>query len=204
MALSTLVRKLFERRPQYEPYEYWNQRSNPNNDEGLSDEQRNFDIQYIKQAVRGQDRILELGPGTGRTLSAYGSEQIVFTLDISKKYSDTLAAEANKRSIEVRQSHLESTESSFPFEDRYFQCGVASQVLLHIPTNIIQHTLNELQRTCTKLVIVNLNLHSTLQEELAPHVFNHDILAMLSDSGFEANQVKKFRNKIYLTASAVE
>lgn len=188
-------------RGKYDPVEYWSSRTNPNNELGESKDRVNFDVSYIKKFVGNLEEatVLELGPGVGRTFSAYSGGQTITTLDISTKYSEKLALTAEKSQLNLTQQHLKPMDS-FPFEDQSFAVGVASQVLLHIPPENIRHTIKELARVCENVVIITAYVHESSNERASVnHVFNHDYIGICTDLGCAMHNVIMNEGRICFT-----
>ncbi|KAA8976806.1 class I SAM-dependent methyltransferase [Halospina sp. K52047b] len=184
----------------YNPKEYWNQRTDPNNEKGNEQERVAFDRDYIDRQVRGSSSVLELGPGVGRTFDAYNKGVNVSALDISENYKEQLVEEATKRSLGISFCCLDRADSSFPYSDKKFPVGVASQVLLHIPPANIKHTISELVRTCEKVVIITFYEHSPERKnKKAKHVFNHDYIKIISELGCQIDNLVMKDKRIYFT-----
>lgn len=184
------MKSLLERilRKRYNPVAYWNCRSNPNNVMGESPERVKFDAGYIKRNIEGNDPVLELGPGVGRTFSAFMPGSHVTTLDISSKYTKELSSIGQSLGLHLTQRYLNQPLDPFPFDDMTFPVGVASQVLLHIPPNLIKHSLSELLRVCGKVVVITAYTHG-LSTNKAYHVFNHDYFSLCTDLGCAMHEV---------------
>ena len=129
--MKRLFRK--QRTTSYDPFTYWNSRSNPNNTEGTDAARVAFDTGYIASAVSHLDPVLELGPGVGRTLGAYARGRNITALDLSRAYTDKLLLRASELGLTLTPLYLSSPMDPFPLADKRFPVGVASQVLMHIP-----------------------------------------------------------------------
>jgi hypothetical protein len=160
-----------------------------------------FDTQYIHDAVDGLSPVFELGPGVGRTLHAYRRGQEIMTLDLSRTYEDRLARNAGRFGLSVARHYLEDPRASYPFETGFFAIGVASQVLLHVPPSLIEHTLSELMRVSRKLVVISLFCHGQpVSGRWGNHVFNHDYPELFSRFDWELNNVVTNEGRICFTA----
>lgn len=182
------MKDMLARLKRYDPATYWNSRKNPNNMEGTASQRVAFDTHYIAARVRLASCVLELGPGVGRTLAAYKPNTVVTTLDLSRSYATELEEKASALDLTLDQHYLGSPGDAFPFADKSFQVGVASQVLLHVPPEFIEHTISELTRTCNELTIITAYRHGepTVSSRVK-HVFNHDYFNLFSALGCEIN-----------------
>lgn len=184
----------------YDPFTYWSERENPNNSEGERQERVNFDVEYIRGAIGDVNSILELGPGVGRTFAAYTCDSNIATLDISTNYAEKLLSVADALNLHLTQQYLKP-RAPFPFEDQSFNVGVASQVLLHVPPESIEHTLSELVRVCEKIVIITAYKHEPPCIRLnGNHVFNHDYFSICTSLGCVMNNVVMNDGRILFTA----
>jgi hypothetical protein len=185
-------------RGKYDPIAYWNSRPNPNNVQGESPERVNFDAGYIRRAIEDFDPILELGPGVGRTFSAYNKGRHVTTLDISHEYAGKLSSVGQSLGLHLNQCYLTQIYDPFPFGDKEFSVGVASQVLLHIPPEFIRHSMSELVRVCEKVVIITAYTHG-FPTKRGYHVFNHDYFGLCTDLGCAMHDVIMNEGRICFT-----
>lgn len=174
----------------YNPITYWNKRENPNNKEGENPARIKFDVDYISRHTRNENKILELGPGIGRTISAYNESQNITTLDISHKYSTQLTHAIERSGLSVEQKYLTDLDCDFEEADGAYEVGVCCQVLLHIPPQSIAHMLSEMIRVCSKIVIITSYKHGTpVISSRLTHVFNHDYITLCTELGCVMNDV---------------
>ena len=166
----------------YDPLSYWNARKNPNK----SDQAPGWLLRYATAHTAGQPRILELGPGVGRTFDIYSAGQEVTTLDLSRQYAETLAARARERGVTLHQHFLDDPAARFPFEDGAFELGVCLQVLMHVPPQFIEHSMGELARVCRRTVIV-AGVNEAWNAK-AVHCFNHNYLRICGSIGARADR----------------
>lgn len=183
----------------YDPVEYWNHRSDPNNEFGRDPARVEFDTAYIADGIGDSDPVLELGPGVGRTFEAYAAGRRVTAVDLSRRYSEQLKEVAGSLDITLTQVHLARETDAYPFEDGAFPVGVASQVLLHVPPSAIEHTIAELMRVCAKVVVVTMYRHGSTTAGGGSHVFNHDYFRLCTDAGGVMHRVLKRDGRIYFT-----
>jgi SAM-dependent methyltransferase len=163
----------------YDPMRYWNARQNPNADVGEEKTRLEFDTNYIRRNISTGERILELGPGVGRTLRAYVPNTEVTTLDISRIYQEELSAFASSLELRLEQHYVSSMFEPFPFSDQEFDVGVSFQVFIHQPPAIFAHSFSEMLRVCRRLIVsVGLHLNTRGSKKArARHVFNHDYIS---------------------------
>ncbi len=185
----------------YNPITYWNNRQNPNNPFGNKKEKIYFDVNYIKQNLDESKIIFELGPGIGRTFSAYTPGTTIHSLDISTNYQTQLYRNAKKKELFLKQFFLKDMNHQFPFDNNSFNIGVTSQVLLHIPPRFITHFMQELSRICKKIIVItrDSNHHNRQQSLLSKHVFNHNYEQICSTIGCTISNFNKKYGCLYFT-----
>lgn len=202
--IGLVIRQLVQ--TSYDPVAYWNSRRNPNSRKGESSDAVAADVSYIRHALGNGSRILELGPGVGRTFAAYQPGARIVTLDIAQSYQDRLASAALANKLELDSHYLDNPDGAFPFKDEAFDKGVASQVLLHVPPKTIRHTLSELARVCREVIVITRYSHgrATRSRFNAGHVFNHDYFSLLSSLGCSLHDLIKRDNKLYFIFRRVD
>ncbi len=174
----------------FDPVAYWNARPNPNASPVAPDWMKRFVSDHVARVTR----VLELGPGVGRTLDVYRPGQRITTLDLSRLYAGKLAARAEDLGLTLEQHWLDHPDAPFPFEDRAFDCAVCVQVLMHVPPAHIAHSLGELARVATQAVIVTtLNPGWT---DRVRHCFNHDYEALSLSVGCTAEVLLRTGDQI--------
>jgi hypothetical protein len=189
----------------YEPIKYWAERENPNNPAGETAERVAADCAYLRKMVGGEKQIFELGPGIGRTLSAYNSGTSLTSLDISRNYSERLDKVAAQQGILLHQNYIEETHAPFPFKDDEFPIGVCFQVFIHQPPEIFTHSFSEFVRV-SKKVIISVGIHRNLgieEPKRRPHVFAHDYLAAAHANRCEINNLILRDGCMYFTARKI-
>ena len=184
----------------YDPVAYWNTRENPNNEQGLEPARIRFDTGFIRAAVAELDPVLELGPGVGRTFEAYSKEQHITTLDLSRIYSERLILRAKELGLTLSQNFLSNPDQRYPFNDGEFAVGVASQVFLHVPPEIIYHSVSEMMRVCKKVVVISYYEHGVpTSPKSGTSCFNHDYFTIVTEIGCEMNNVIMNERRICFT-----
>lgn len=119
-------------------------------------------VDILNRYIRGKySSVLDVGCGSGRYIRSFPS---FCGVDINR---DRL--EGAKRSMVVRGDLLQ-----LPFQPKMFQAAYTVQVLMHIPENLIRHSLRELVRV-TRERILHIELFQEEQGRLASHCFNHNL-----------------------------
>ena len=198
-----MIKRAFSLFKKYNPDNYWKHRKNPNNSDGESKKRIEFDVKYIKSEIKQEKKILELGPGVGRTIEAYSHDTQLFTLDISEKYHDILKEKCENNEISLKQNYIKSHEN-FPFANNEFNVGVTSQVLLHVPPNLISHTMSELTRVCKKVVIITAYTHGVKKFFGLNHVFNHNYFNISTELGCRMDNLIMNEGRICFVLSKIE
>ncbi|MAJ36537.1 MAG: hypothetical protein CMC19_01160 [Flavobacteriaceae bacterium] len=186
---------------EFNPVEYWNTREHPNTSEdpGIGA----VELETFPDLLKNSTRTLELGPGVGRLFPLYTGKDI-YTLDLSKKYSERLRHQALLNNVKLTEFFANDPAAKFPFEDDYFDLAIAAHVLYHVPFKNIVHTIKELYRVSTRaLAIVSNNPKWPVKSDDYPAhlwVFNHNYQEI-----FEELRVSKVTdlyperfNKVYL------
>jgi ubiquinone/menaquinone biosynthesis C-methylase UbiE len=195
---------MFKKIMSYNPKQYWMTRENPNAREGEAEDRVQTDIAFIRQAAAEANKVLEVGPGVGRTLDAYQSGQRVTTLDLSTNYQGKIAAKAEELDLQISQNFLDSAENAYPFRDNEFDLAVSCQVFMHLPPQVMDQAIREFSRMADKLVII-AGFFSTFPDQAtaafkANHVFSHDYVALLQGVGFDVARIESRYGRIYIMA----
>lgn len=156
--------------PEYDPATYWAARPNPNRSATAP---RSM-LAYVRRHLGNERRVLELGPGVGRTFEVYQAGTEVVTVDITDRYAEALSRQADRVGINLQQHVVARPGAPLPFNDRAFPVGVCAQVLLHIPPAHIAGTIRELARVCERCIVITGA--DTQWAETASHCFAHDYL----------------------------
>jgi hypothetical protein len=186
----------------YNPKSYWGQRKNPNNPAGEIASRVDFDCDYLTKMVGDARTIVELGPGTGRTMAAYAPGTRLTTVDITDRYLPDLTAAADRQSVKLTPHILEEAEHRYPFDNNAFPVGVSFQVFIHQPYELFAHSFGELMRVA-RTVIVCAGIHrnsATSKPPGSPHVFAHDYLAATAAHGRVADGVTLREGRLYFVA----
>jgi len=104
-------------------------------------------VAFDMMNVKPNETILEVGVGTGLSLSLYPKEAHVMGIDISQEMLDK--AENKKRYYGLSNVSLYSMDaSSMTFADNTFDKVIASHVITVVPDPL--RTINEIKRVCKK------------------------------------------------------
>ena len=137
----------------YDPKSYWDTREHPNTAAapGISEHDRSF----LLPRITGVGSLLEIGPGVGRLFPLYKGVSQISTLDLSRNYQERALRVARLNNISINDFYIDDPLAVFPFEDQRFEIGIASHVLMHIPFDIIEHTMREAARVCQSVLVVS-------------------------------------------------
>ncbi|MEK7749986.1 MAG: class I SAM-dependent methyltransferase [Planctomycetota bacterium] len=104
-------------------------------------------VAFNMMKVKPNETILEVGVGTGLSLSLYPKEAHVMGIDISQEMLDK--AENKKRYYGLSNVSLYNMDaSSMTFADNTFDKVIASHVITVVPDPL--RTINEIKRVCKK------------------------------------------------------
>lgn len=171
----------------YDPVEYWNTREQPNTEKnpGVSIAHAG----YFSQHLQPGSKILELGPGIGRLFPMYvGAKNKTFsTLDIATQHRDTVDAAARALDLTVEQSFIGKSDERYPFSDHEFDVGVSSYVFIHVPFDLIRHSMSEMARVARRTIIFASDNPAWAQtpadRKPSTHCFNHDYAQLCKELG---------------------
>jgi len=217
--LSALRNK---RTPQYEappvasPTEYledryWNMRAYPTTPT-MTAEKTQEHIDYIKSHLGSMDnKILDFGPGIGRTFAAYKDVYSVQAVDVSMLYTDRVKAEAAKYDFQFALKYITTAgtqEKGLPFKDNEFDVAVASEVLLHQrPENIVR-IMAELARVAKQVIVISWAPATGMPciDPFAPpmvsgshHCLPYDYKALCERLEYTMEDVQYTEDQIYFT-----
>ena len=165
----------------YEEYEYWNSRPHPN-DTSQPMETMYKHIEYMRDKLSDAEKILDFGPGIGRTFAAYGPGHIIEGCDISTKYRKSVKKKSAALGLDFNFRHLKMNDLiMLPYKERYFDAAVASQVLLHTKPEKIIGIMEELCRVASKVIVVSLmdssaayDVPGSTDYDRNKHIFNYN------------------------------
>lgn len=163
----------------YNTVEYWNKRENPNsnNPDHRKTEEH---IMFVKSNINEDDKILDFGPGVGRTIAAYKKNKNISGYDISSKYKERLLNAAKNNDVSIDLIIDKTTPTKFSFKENEFDVAVSVSVLLHQRPQDIENIMCELARVAKKVVIITWHSLDTPYHAFSPdtdykiYCFNHD------------------------------
>ena len=186
----------------YDEIQYWNKRRYPSN-LNMSADMTLRHIQYIKSHVNGLSKVLDFGPGIGRTFSAYEHVGLVEGYDISELYADQAKEAAKGYGFQYLHRTIPIHLDRLPYEDDEFNVAVASEVLLHqTPMNILK-IMGELVRIAERVVVISWQEDKTFfsqpgnKTEGMNHCFHYDYEGLCRDNGWKVYDVERKDRQIY-------
>lgn len=174
----------------YDEYDYWNTRLHPSSRDV---EYIDANLEYISKCVLGAERLLDFGPGVGRTFSAYQGVSYVEGYDISTVYKERAIERASK--LELTFVHTINTSGDptyIPYDDKWFDVVVASNTLLHQKPENIVSIMKELIRISKKVVVITAAGFSG-----TPHCFYHDYLKICLEQKWIIYDIEYFKKQIF-------
>jgi len=160
----------------YDERLYWRARTEPNDKAVAYREnvlQTTLDVIY--SLARDKKKILEFGPGVGRTLAAYTPAQEIHGYDISDAYVSRVTKEADDLGLDFHLTiHDVPAGWKLPYSDDEFELAVAIYVLQHQRPEKIDAVLKELLRVAPVLLVGSSLRNNTEEGKVAPHCFEHD------------------------------
>jgi len=153
----------------YNKYNYWKNRSDPNNKNGRV--QALHHIDWSKSFINKNDKILEYGPGVGRMVKLYENNKEINFYDITPTYKKKLNNNCKDIGLPISQYIIDNKEGIItPFKNEEFDVVTCFQVLLHSPPQEISELMMELSRISKKVIVIT----STNWKGVNNHVFKHD------------------------------
>ena len=174
----------------FNEYKYWNTRLHPTSQD---DEYTDTHLKYISKHILGAERLLDFGPGIGRTLSAYKGIGYVEGYDVSTRYKKYALKRASELGLPFIYTINTSGDLTYiPYEDKWFDVVVACTVLLHQkPENII-FVMKELIRISKKVIVITWMGVTT-----ASYSFSHDYFEICKEQGWIMSNIKYFKSQIF-------
>ena len=174
----------------YDVLKYWNERENPNSNDPNQRNTKNH-IEFVKANTRKEDKILDFGPGVGRILPAYNTNNEIIGYDISSNYKDRLIKAAKTLNLNFKLIVKEEKVTKFSFSEHYFDSSVSISVLLHQPPKQIENIMRELARVSKKVVIISHYDTSIPYDSIddnydkSKYCFNHDYKKLCKVNDFK-------------------
>jgi ubiquinone/menaquinone biosynthesis C-methylase UbiE len=173
----------------YDEVSYWRRREQPNA-KGIEDSTAGH-VAYIEKQLIGCNKILDCGPGDGRTFEAYKNMKIVNCVDVADHHRETLFKIAQQYDFEF-DFLVKKEVGNWPYKDKEFDAAIACQLLLHQrPKNIVK-MMSELVRVSNKVIVL-----SWMNEELPPlttsgeHCFNYIYPDICNENGWRIYNIEK-------------
>jgi hypothetical protein len=190
----------------YNPVDYWNTRDQPNTEKnpGVSPAHAS----YFNRNVPPGMRILEVGPGIGRLFPLYRDalNGEFSTIDIASQHRAAVEAAADAQGLRVHQTFVTLADASYPFADNAFDIGVSSYVFIHVPFEFIRHSMLELTRVASRVIIYASDNPAWAQSEAdrkpSTHCFNHNYPALCAELGLKVYDRIEFTKNRDLTPTA--
>lgn len=172
----------------YDEFIYWNRREEPSS----APEDYNIEhLSYIKKHLDGMKYILDFGPGTGRTLSAYENVKSVVGCDISTLYSEKVLDESKKYSFEFQLDHTEKPDD-LSYQNKEFDAVVSCTVFLHCRPEKIIGQMKELIRVGKKVITVSkydeemeFDIVDEVCKDKCRYNFNYNYYKICEDNNWE-------------------
>jgi SAM-dependent methyltransferase len=165
---------------QYNKIEYWGNRQNPNNKSGI--QAVGVHTKIVEPFIDDNLNILEYGPGIGRMVDLYRSQDQISFYDISSIYKDRLQEKCKNIGLKIDQCIIDdSGEITTPFNDNEFDVVCVFEVLLHCPETEIAKVINELSRIAKKVLVVTW--YDGGKSKCVGHCWTRDYKAMLIENG---------------------
>lgn len=111
------------------------------NDFALNFPRQNMLIEKIKKIIPRKSKILELGFGNGYLLKKISKEYDCYGADISEENVKKVQAQISDATIS-----LVDTNSRLPYENNFFDCFIASEVLEHMNDKELDINIKEINR----------------------------------------------------------
>jgi len=171
---------------EYNEVEYWNKRPDPTSGEGL------YQIAYLTYHLKGAKKILDLGPGVGRTLCAYRDAKEVVGIDIASRYTEALMLESMKHNFTFSFYPVMLGElSSLPFKAASFDFAVACQVIMHMKPHYVHRAVLELARVAKEVAVITMMPQDREYDDVDTeypkdrYCFNYDMPVVCDNMGME-------------------
>ncbi len=191
--------------PEYDEYAYWNRRHHPTATD-MPFETTQKHIAYTKKHVAGAKRVLDFGPGIGRTFEAYIGTEFVQGIDISLLYDKRVKDAAKHLDLNFDLKYITLGDlDCLPYGDGEFDCAVASEVLLHLrPQNILK-VMKELIRVAKKVIVISwmVDVGIAFETPAAPpksninHCFHYNYPEICKSNGWVIRDMQRAERQIY-------
>ena len=150
----------------YEEIKFWNAKECPIPKRELTEEEVNMPVNFIKKNLIGCKKVLDFGPGKGRTFGAYGEIETVRAYDISDKWKSDVFDSVKRYKVKNFDLIISNKIENLPYEDNEFDTVVVSLVLLHQRPQYIISIMSELVRVSKKVIAISY--YSKLKDFILP------------------------------------
>jgi ubiquinone/menaquinone biosynthesis C-methylase UbiE len=182
----------------YNTYNYWNNRINPNT---TNNEPPSITLlKYFKK--HNPKTILDYGPGDGRNIPIFKNTNKLYLIDISTNYKTKLLKKCKDHNIKdyifIHQTQVIPNLSNF--YNNFFDCTVCSLVFLHQKPTHIEFIMKELARISKEVFVTtystNLKEYDNLTKKsnLSPWCFNYNYKELCKKLNFKM-KILKSNNK---------
>lgn len=191
----------------YNEIEYWSKREMPTS---CSDDYTKNHLRFLSNNLVSVKKLLDVGPGIGRTFQAYSNVEIVEGYDISTNYESRVLEESRKYKFKFNLK-IGTSISSLPYENNEFDSAIASEVLLHQrPENIIK-IMSELDRVSKKVIIItymepNIPFQKINEFKYRKklHCFNYNYLEICKDNKWNIFDFQYYKKQVFFVYSSKE
>ena len=150
----------------YEEVKFWNSKKIPIPKRELTEKEVNMPVNFIKENLVGCKKVLDFGPGKGRTFGAYEEIETVRAYDISDTWKSYVFNSVKKYNIKNFDLIISKKIESLPYKDNEFDAVVVSLVLLHQRPQYIINVMSELVRVSKKVIAISY--YSKLKDFILP------------------------------------
>jgi len=187
----------------YNEYRYWNEREFPTSEDG---KYHGAHLGYLHKHMAGVDRVLDFGPGIGRTFTAYRGIGYVEGYDISHIYKDQAMKVARELGLTYVFTLNTSGDTAYlPYDTKWFDVAVACSVLMHQRPQKVVHVMRELARVAKKVVVMAwMDTVSPFDIPDEPprmdsHCFHYNYPGICGARGWNIIDMKRFERQVFFT-----
>ena len=188
---------------QYTEFDYWNRREYPT-DPNMSQETKKQHIEFIGEHMVGVKKVLDFGPGIGRTFEAYKGIPYVEGCDISRLYEAQVEAKAEEIGFEFKLIHLDLVQvGKLPYRKNQFDVAVCAEVLLHQQPQHVLLVMSELARVSKKVIVISWTEDRVRFDEPGTpkpgrnHCFHYNYVQICQEQGWKTSDIRYVDRQIY-------
>lgn len=174
---------------QYNSLKYWQGRSNPNDNHGIT----KSEAQSIREFVKGGISLLDFGCGTGRTFHLYRAdhERKVVGIDFVTNYQAEALKMATDVGLDFTHVPWNVHRADLPFFEEAFDKGLLIKVLLHANDKEARRIIEEMARACQQTLLIAYNKPG----KTAKHCFTRAYRPLLEEMGLNVLSHKHVDNQ---------